>query len=160
MHIPRQTDGHEVDRLPWRTGHGTDVCATVGVTALRTRRDRLVGELRNVSYWQRLVQARTDLVVAGLLYTAPVPTMRVAPPPPSQCHDVDAAVPEGMDLARLLCEVGPLDLGRSGPGHHLEQLRRTALELSGRHQELAEELDAVNLALHDLLLDRGAPVGG
>lgn len=72
MHIPRQADGERADRTDGALSRAA-LAPVSGVDALRTRRRHLVQQLRAVVYWQRLVQARTDLLVAGLLYTSPVP---------------------------------------------------------------------------------------
>lgn len=159
MHIPRQPDAREVDRVPCRTVVASPT--PVAASALRVRRDHLVAELRTVTYWQRLVQARTDLAVAGLLYTAPVPAFATraavtAPGVAGPWHRLDAPAPAGMDLAALLYQVGPLDGGPEGTGRHLEQLRSTSLQLLARHHDLSEQLDAVNAALHEELLQAAA----
>jgi hypothetical protein len=134
MHIPRQSDGS--------TARPTVRAA--GAAELRARRRHLVGQLRSVGYWLRLVQARTDLSVAGLLYTAPVPAAVPARRPwdaagPVGTDDGDAdlsglaAPPEGVDVQRLLgaaCQ--------ESPGAHLERLREVTLVLVRRSRALQE----------------------
>ena len=152
MHIPRQSDGS--------TARPTVRAA--GAAELRARRRHLVGQLRSVGYWLRLVQARTDLSVAGLLYTAPVPAAVPARRPwdaagPVVTDDGDAdlsglaAPPEGVDVQRLLgaaCQ--------ESPGAHLERLREVTLVLVRRSRALQEELDVVTMALHERLALDGA----
>jgi hypothetical protein len=119
-----------------------------------------VGQLRSVGYWLRLVQARTDLSVAGLLYTAPVPAAVPARRPwdaagPAGTDGADltdlASPPEGVDVQRLLgaaCQ--------DSPGAHLERLREVTLVLVRRSRTLQEELDVVTMALHERLALDGA----
>lgn len=161
MHIPTQPDG---SRAP-------DAAAPAGVDGLRARRRRLVGQLRAVAYWQRLVQARTDLVVAGLLYSAtpvlgsrslPVPARPVGPVGPAAwpaagADDLHllAHPPAGVDVARLLHGLASPG-GDGGPGAHLDRLREATTLLAGRRRSLEDELDAVTLALHDRLATDGA----
>lgn len=148
MRIPRQPDGP----------------APAGADDLRARRSHLVDRLRTLAYWQRLVQARVDLVVAGLLYRAPAApsTAWTAPVAASGPTSGDPGVeylhalsapPEGLDVT-LLIGCTPQEDG--GPGAYLEQLRRTSLLLLGRRRQLEDELDAVTLALHDRLACDGA----
>ncbi|MGJ7439798.1 hypothetical protein [Aquipuribacter sp. MA13-6] len=170
MHIPRQTDGSR-ERAARRTGHeGSGATAVPGPAALgadglRARLERLVAQQRAVTYWQRLVQARTDLVVAGLLYGTPVPAARTlaattlggadqarpATPPcaqdPDDLHAL-ATPPDGLDVAGLL---GVVSLDGDGPGGHLDRLRVAAGLLAHRRCVLEAELDAVTLALQDRL---------
>lgn len=151
MHIPRQPDAARVVH----PGRG------MGSYALRARRQHLVRELRTVIYWQRLVQARTDLVVAGLLYSAAVPAERHPTPPatgpavPDDDGDLHALAcpPEGLDLTRL---IGGLGLLGDGPGAHLDRLRRATVTLTARRRSLQDDLDAVTLALHERLAADGA----
>lgn len=171
MHIPRQTDGSH-ERAARRTGPegsgGTAVPgpAALGADGLRARREHLLVQRRAVTYWQRLVQARTDLVVAGLLYGTPVPFARTlaaatltgptdAAPTPSSAGPDDAddlhalaAPPDGLDVSGLL---GVVSLDGDGPGCHLERLRLAAGLLAHRRCLLDTELDAIGLALQDLL---------
>ena len=156
MRIPRQVDGSRT--------------TTQGADGLRARRQHLVGQLRAVAYWQRLVQARTDLLVAGLLYAAPVPVVTpregLVEHDEHHAHDVPedhvrpadlnqlAAPPEGLDL-ELLVGGAPHGLG-AGAGVHLDRLRSVAAVLSAHRRGLDDELDAVTLALHDRLAADGA----
>ncbi len=150
MHIPRQPDAARVVH----PGRG------IGSDALRVRRQHLVGQLRTVVYWQRLVRARTDLVVAGLLYAAPAPTDRLLAPPATgavvdddgDLHDL-VSPPEGLDTTRLL---GGLGLAGDGPGAHLDRLRQATVTLTARRRSLQDDLDAVTLALHERLAADGA----
>lgn len=155
MRIPRQVDGSRT--------------TTQGIDGLRARRQHLVGQLRTVAYWQRLVQARTDLLVAGLLYGAPVP---VVDPPEGlvehdehHVHDVPedhvrpadlhqlAPPPEGLDVDLLVG--GPQRGLGGGTGAHLDRLRSVAAMLTAHRRGLDDELDAVTLALHDRLAADG-----
>lgn len=145
MRIPRQADG----------GRAT----TSGVDGLRARRQDLISRLRTVAYWQRLAQGRTDLLVAGLLYGAPVPLVRrplsvvagsAAAEPVDDARP--ALPPEGLDVDLLLGGSAT----RCDPGSHLDRLRGAALLLTGHRIALEDELDAVTLALHDLLAVDGA----
>ncbi len=146
MQIPRQSDGS-------RTHGAGPADAAAG---LRTRRRHLVEQLRSVGYWQRLVQARTDLLVAGLLYAAPVPSA-VLPGAghPGRPGDGDLAglssPPEGVDVAGLLAGTCA-----EGPGAHLDRLREVSLVLVRRSRALQEELDVVTTALHAQLALDGA----
>ncbi|WP_380169457.1 hypothetical protein [Jannaschia sp. R86511] len=178
MHIPRQPDGsreHHADRRDGRAAAGRPGSgpAATGTEGLRTRRRDLVTQQRAVGYWQRLVQARVDLVVAGLLYGAPVPAASAlaaglgVPLTRDRARDTDPGPCAGPDLADLHALAEPpegLDvsalLGRhradEGPGAQLQRLRQAALLLAGRRHALDEELDAVTLALHDRLARDGA----
>lgn len=143
MHIPRQTDG---------SGAGAAV-RTDDAAQLRARRRRLVGQLRAVGYWQRLVQARTDLSVAGLLYAAPVPAALPSTgwSVTTVGDDADlsglSAPPDGVDVARLLAGACA-----EGPGLHLDRLREVSGLLVRRSRVLQEELDLVTTALHGRLV--------
>lgn len=125
MHIPRQY-------APAQQVLSPDV---------QRHRERLADELRRTVYWSRLVQARLDLLVAGLLYAAPSPTqaavadMHRADPLrhlhplrhlDSTCGQLSdgpslsMSAPMGMDLSYLL-DGGPLGSdgeaeGRGAPG--------------------------------------------
>ena len=113
MHIPRQPDGAR--------GAGAD--------GLRGRRQALVRQVRTVAYWQRLVQARTDLVVAGLLYNAPpvpggrtLPVTLGAPTPATGVHTATVLTPAGSAWAGS----APGGAGRTTPAdgddlHHLAE---------------------------------------
>ena len=146
MQIPRQSDGR-------RAPGAVPADAAAG---LRTRRRHLVEQLRSVGYWQRLVQARTDLLVAGLLYAAPVPAA-VPPGGGHPCGEGDgdlaglASPPEGVDVAGLLAGTCA-----AGPGAHLDRLREVSLVLVRRSRALQEELDTVTSALHAQLALDGA----
>jgi hypothetical protein len=159
MRIPRQVDGART--------------TPQGVDGLRASRQQLIGQLRAVAYWQRLVQARTDLVVAGLLYSAPVPVpgppvalaehwARTGPAAedPTRAAELRwlAEPPEDLEVGLL---VGGLDRGLGdGAGEHLDRLRRVASGLAAHRRGLDDELDAVTLALHDrLALDGAEEVG-
>lgn len=150
MHIPRQSDGPPA-RTPVRAE---------GADELRARRRHLVGQLRSVGYWQRLVQARTDLSVAGLLYSAPAPAPVPAPVRAEVPSAEDAGPdglqtpPEGVDIGRLLGGACA-----DGPGADLDRLREVTLVLVRRSRALQEELDVVTTALHDRLARDGAEVG-
>lgn len=150
MRIPRQSD----------TSSARTAERAAGAAVLRAHRRHLTGQLRSVGYWQRLVQARTDLSVAGLLYGAPVPTGGSTPahaggPPRTgeDDHDLSGLLvpPEGVDVGRLLQAVGP-----EGTGAHLERLRGVALVLAGRRRALQTDLDVVTAALHEQLASDGA----
>ena len=124
-------------------------------------------QLRGVGYWQRLVQARTDLQVAGLLYAAPVPTSAAAittsaprpqgPWAPGTHGEEDlttlTAPPAGLDV------MGLLGAGTRDPGAQLDRLREVALVLVRRSMSLQEELDTVTSALHETLARDGAADG-
>lgn len=143
MHIPRQTDG----------SGGAGAVRADDLAELRARRRRLVGQLRAVGYWQRLVQARTDLSVAGLLYAAPVPTALPATgwSAGTDGDDTDlsglSAPPDGLDVARLLA-----GSSADGPGLHLDRLREVSGLLVRHSRALQEELDLITTALHGRLL--------
>lgn len=134
MHIPRQADG---PRAALTDGGpvGTVVAPPARVDVLRTRRRHLVHQLRAVVYWQRLVQARTDLLVAGLLYTSPAPGLGdpsvdggdplvglvwdlapVAPVPPADIPPVGPASGSGEDPSDLHA------LGQAPDGMELDRL--------------------------------------
>jgi hypothetical protein len=152
MHIPRQPSADDRAGPVAPTWDGParavlPVAATPGAQVLRGRLEELVTELRALGYWQRLVQARTDLVVAGLLYGAPVPTTTERLAAGAEAHD--AAAPEGVDVDRLLADLAPLGCSEAGPGEHLERLRRTTVRLAERRRHLLEEVAATELALQD-----------
>ena len=149
MRIPRQSDGS-----------GARVENPDDVAGLRARRRHLIAQLRAVGYWQRLVQARTDLSVAGLLYCAPVPGGVVGPgwvgtPFGDEADTADVSglgtPPEGLDVPRLLGEPVP-----DGPGAQLDRLRQVAIGLACRNRTVREELDVVTTALHAQLARDGA----
>ena len=149
MRIPRQSDGSGA-----RVEHPDDAAG------LRARRRHLVAQLRAVGYWQRLVQARTDLAVAGLLYCAPVPGAAVGPgwvgtPSGDEADPADLSgldtPPDGLDVRRLLGE--PV---AGGPGAQLDRLRQVAIGLACRSLTVREELDVITTALHAQLARDGA----
>lgn len=185
MHIPRQPDAFRMvhaGRLTGSAGAGTPAVrgpATLGSEGLRARRQHLIGQRRSVAYWQRLVQARTDLLVAGLLYCAPVPSARdlpgapLSPEPwaargpelqpgsddlPDGRDDLHALAspPDGLDVVRLLGAPGGPGGALDGPGAHLDRLRSAAATLASHRRGLDYELDAVTLALHRSLAEDGA----
>ena len=147
MRIPRQSDRSRATRAE----HPDDAAG------LRARRHHLVEQLRAVGYWQRLVQARTDLLVAGLLYSAPVPTAlaRSDRPAGTVADEADLAglanPPEGLDVRCLLAGAAA-----DGPGAQLDRLRAVTSELVRRSRALLEELDVVTTALHEQLARDGA----
>jgi len=147
MQLPRQSDRSRASRAE----HLDDAAG------LRARRHHLVEQLRAVGYWQRLVQARTDLLVAGLLYSSPVPTSlaRSGWPAGTVGDDADlnglATPPEGLDVRCLLAGVAA-----EGPGAQLDRLREVTSELVHRSRALLEELDVVTTALHEQLARDGA----
>ena len=195
MHIPTQPDGPREPRADRRTGHEDAVApvtpvvpgpAPTGTEGLRARRQHLVGQLRTVTYWQRLAQARVDLVVAGLLYGAPAPTTTrwTAPAGPRTAAALGALVAglPGLrgpgpveatdatpadDLHALAAPPEGLDVSLligpgsdgAGPGARLDRLRRSSALLAGRRRVLEEELDAVTQVLHDRLASDGDEAG-
>ena len=147
MRIPRQSDRSRATRAE----HPDDAAG------LRARRHALVEQLRAVGYRQRLVQARTDLLVAGLLYCAPVPTApsRSGWPAGTVGDETDldgpATHPEGLDIVCLLGSAAA-----DGPGAQLDRLRQVTSELVRGSRALREELDVVTTALHQRLARDGA----
>lgn len=158
MRIPRQATPGDRSAVPGSPGTGGS-----GVDALQARLEGLVGDVRTVEYWQRLVQARTDLVVAGLLYGAPVPTTAERLVGGAASHDATPPEGEVVGLDRVLADLAPLECSEDGPGAHLERLRRTAARLSERRHHLVAEVDAVSLALRDaveLVAERAGRAAG
>lgn len=161
MHIPSQADrsgAAHAGATP--AGEG----AAAPVEELRARRLHLVQQLRSVGYWQRLVRARTDLLVAGLLYGAPVPGAPTWVPPAAggpDLHDLPglddlSEPPEGLDLGHLLEAPGGSGRVQAEEGERLDRLRAAATVLAGRSRGLQEELDEVTVALHHRLASDGA----
>ncbi|MFC3689600.1 hypothetical protein [Aquipuribacter hungaricus] len=153
MQIPRQADRSRAPRAE----------RLDGAAELRARRRHLVEQLRGVGYWQRLVQARTDLQVAGLLYACPVPAaVRPAPPSPAAAAWSPSTLGDDDGLTALVPPPAGLDvLGLVGgvptdPGAQLGRLRDVALVLVRRSRALQQELDSVTAALHACLARDGA----
>lgn len=122
------------------------------------QRDRLDDELRRTIYWRRLVQARVDLLVAALLYAAPVPAQRTVgqvlgggPQPdlsPSRpTDDAFFPAPEGIDLGGLL-DCAPSGGQHVGPGARLDSLREASRLLGQHERNLRLERTSVELADH------------
>lgn len=169
MHIPQQYA--PTSRVP--------------TSAAQRHREHLEHELRRTVYWRRLVQARLDLVVAGLLYAAPSPTQvatadMVRTDPLRPTHDPDdddrtgAAplsfeAPVGLDLSYLLdgsCRDRDGDgRGRcasgtpSDPGARLDRLREVSRLLADHERSVVAELHAVAPVLQERSVTRH-PVGG
>ena len=96
--------------------------------ALRRRHDLLEAELRRVRYWQRLLQARRDLLAAGTV------------PPDELAVPLEAAAHEG-PLERHLGAAGTDAGAPTAPGHVLR-----ALVLPG---SASDDAPSRLLALHD-----------
>ena len=166
MHIPRQYGPAEGALTPEAQRH----------------REHLEHELRRTAYWRRLVQARLDLVVAGLLYAAPAPSpaatagmVRSDPLRPARRAGDEAAdevsalsfeAPLGLDVSYLL-DGGSADRGpdwRSGAtppdtGTRLDRLRQVLRLLTDAERALVAELHAVTPALREEV-DIQLPVAG
>ncbi|WP_336921435.1 hypothetical protein [Aquipuribacter sp. SD81] len=150
MRIPRQPSADDRTRLAAGPVPATGADgAAPGGSLLQDRLAGLVDELRAVGYWQRLVQARTDLVVAGLLYGSPVPTQAGPHRLDPRVDDEPSLLAAGMDLERLLADLAPLCSAGAGPGEHLERLRGSATRLAARRRHLLSEVEALELALQD-----------
>lgn len=97
--------------------------------ALRRRHDLLEAELRRVRYWQRLLRARRDLVVAGTVA------------PDELAVPLEAAAQDG-PLERHLGAVAGDEAAPSAPGHVLRTLVLPGAASADGPSRLAELQDA------------------
>lgn len=167
MHIPRQYAPAQRALTPDAQQH-------------REHLEHLEHELRRTAYWRRLVQARLDLVVAGLLYAAPAPTpaategmVRTDPLRPARAAGdgtgptdgapLSFAAPLGLDVSYLLDGGGRDGDGRGTPatdtGTRLDRLRQVSRLLTDHERTLLAELHALAPVLPASPVTR-QPVGG